>query len=47
MNTMTHEGSTARVEFDERDGMFVGRLLGITDVICFHGETVAEHIANR
>lgn len=42
MNTMTHKGYTARVEFDERDGIFVGRLLGITDVIGFHGETVAE-----
>jgi predicted HicB family RNase H-like nuclease len=42
MNTMTYKGYTARVEFDERDAIFAGRLLGITDVIGFHGETVAE-----
>lgn len=42
MNTMTHKGYTARVEFDERDAIFAGRILGIADVIGFHGETVAE-----
>lgn len=42
MNTMTHRGYTARVDFDERDGIFVGRVLGVRDAISFHGETVAE-----
>jgi predicted HicB family RNase H-like nuclease len=42
MNTMTHKGYTARVEFDERDAVFAGRILGISDAIGFHGETVAE-----
>lgn len=42
MNTMTYKGYTARVELDERDAIFVGRLLGITDVIGFHGDTVAD-----
>ena len=42
MNTMTHSGYTARVEFDERDNIFVGRVLGIRTMISFHGETVAE-----
>ncbi|QXL84748.1 type II toxin-antitoxin system HicB family antitoxin [Comamonas sp. NLF-1-9] len=42
MNTMTHKGYTARVGFDERDAIFAGRILGIADVIGFHGETVAE-----
>ena len=42
MNIMTHEGYTARVEFDERDNIFVGRILGIRNIISFHGETVAE-----
>ena len=42
MNTMTHKGYTARIEFDERDAIFAGRILGIADVIGFHGETVAE-----
>lgn len=42
MNAMTHKGLTARIEFDERDGIFVGRVLGVRDIIGFHGETVAE-----
>lgn len=41
MNTMTHKGYSARVEFDERDNIFVGRVLGIRMMISFHGETVA------
>ena len=42
MNTMSHMGYTARVELDERDNIFVGRILGIRTIISFHGETVAE-----
>lgn len=42
MNTMTHKGYTARIEFDERDSIFVGRVLGLHAIISFHGETVAE-----
>ena len=42
MNTMNHKGYTARVEFDERDSIFVGRVLGLHAMISFHGETVAE-----
>jgi predicted HicB family RNase H-like nuclease len=41
MNTMTHKGYTARIEFDERDGIFVGRVLGLSAMISFHGETLA------
>jgi predicted HicB family RNase H-like nuclease len=42
MNTMTFKGYTARVEYDERDNIFVGRILGIHGIISFHGETVTE-----
>lgn len=42
MSTMTHKGYTARVDFDERDNIFVGRVLGVRDAISFHGDTVAE-----
>ena len=42
MNTMSHKGYTARVEYDERDNIFVGRILGIRSIISFHGETVSE-----
>lgn len=42
MNTMTHQGYTARIAFDERDNIFVGRILGLRQMISFHGETVAQ-----
>src|SRR5437867_13221013 len=42
MNTMSHKGYIARVEYDERDNIFVGRILGIRSIISFHGETVGE-----
>lgn len=42
MNTMTYKGYTARIDFDERDGIFVGRILGLRAIISFHGETVSE-----
>jgi predicted HicB family RNase H-like nuclease len=41
-NTMTYKGYVARVEFDPRDEIFVGRVLGIEDRISFHGGTVAK-----
>ena len=42
MNTMSYRGYTSRIEFDERDNIFIGRVLGIRAIISFHGETVAE-----
>ena len=39
-NSMTYESYTAKIEFDDRDNIFVGRVLGIEDVIIFHGTTV-------
>jgi len=42
VNTMTFKGYTARVEYDERDNIFVGRILGIRSIISFHGATVAR-----
>lgn len=42
MNTMTYQGYTARVEYDERDNILVGRVLGLRAMISFHGETVGE-----
>lgn len=42
MNTMSHRGYTARVELDDRDSIFVGRILGIRSIISFHGKTVAK-----
>ena len=42
MSAMNFKGYTARIEFDERDNIFVGRVLGIPTIISFHRETVAE-----
>lgn len=42
MNTMTYKGYTARIEFDDANGILVGRLLGIRDVVGFHADNVAE-----
>ncbi len=42
MNAMTYKGFSARVEYSEDDGCFVGHIVGIRDVIGFHGESVAE-----
>jgi predicted HicB family RNase H-like nuclease len=38
VNTLTYKGYTARIDFDERDNILVGRLLGINDVIGFHAD---------
>ena len=49
MNSMSYKGYTARIEFDERDDIFVGRVLGVRDIISFHADSVvalrAEFVA--
>lgn len=42
MNTMSYKNYTARIEFDGRDNIFVGRVLGLDIIISFHGESVTE-----
>jgi len=42
MNTLVYKGYSARVEFDDEDGLFFGRIAGINDGVHFHGETVEE-----
>lgn len=42
MNTMKHKGYTARIDYDPRDDLFVGRVLGLRAIVSFHGATVAE-----
>lgn len=39
---MNYKGYTACIEFDERDDIFVGRVLGVRDIISFHSASVAE-----
>lgn len=41
-NSLTYKGFSARIEFDARDNLFFGRLLGIEDIVSFHGESVSE-----
>lgn len=42
MNKLTYKGYTARIDFDDRDNILVGRLLSIKDVIAFHADNVAD-----
>ena len=37
---MIYKGYSARVEFDDDDGIFTGRLAGIRDGVGFHADTV-------
>ncbi len=41
-NVMNYRGYSARVEFDPRDNIFWGKVLGIADTITFEGATVAQ-----
>ena len=42
MNTLVYKGYTARIEFDYRDNILIGKLLGIGDLISFHADNVPE-----
>ncbi len=42
MNMLKHNDYIARVEFDDEDRIFVGRLVGIDSIVTFHGSTVDE-----
>ena len=42
MSTMTYKNYAARIEFSAEDGLFVGHIAGIKDIIGFHGESVQE-----
>lgn len=39
-NTMTYKGYTALVEYSAEDACLVGRVVGVGDVIGFHGDSV-------
>lgn len=42
MNVMHYKDYSARIEYSDQDGCFVGHLAGIRDVVGFHGESVSE-----
>jgi predicted HicB family RNase H-like nuclease len=46
INAMSYKGYTASMAFDPDDKIIVGRVLGIDDIISFHGESVAEFEAS-
>ena len=39
---MTYKEYSARIEFDDHDRLFYGEVLGIRDVVTFHGRSVRE-----
>ena len=42
MNTMNYKGYAAQIDYSEDDGCFVGHIAGISDIVGFHGDSVAE-----
>ena len=41
-STLSYRGYAATVQFDARDGIFWGKVLGLVDRITFEGKTVEE-----
>ena len=42
MSMMNYKGYGASIEYSQEDEAFIGRILGIVDIITFHGESVDE-----
>jgi predicted HicB family RNase H-like nuclease len=42
MNDMSYKGYTAKIEYSAEDSCLVGHILGIQDIVGFHGDSVAE-----
>lgn len=41
-NILTYKGYSARVEFDDEDGIFFGQVAGLRDGIGFHADSVSD-----
>lgn len=41
-NTMTYKGYHAKIEYDNEDCIFVGKVSGLSDSLNFHGSSVKE-----
>ncbi|MDR1778098.1 MAG: type II toxin-antitoxin system HicB family antitoxin [Desulfovibrio sp.] len=39
---MEYKGYTARIHYSEEDGCYVGKIVGIQDIVVFDGETLEE-----
>lgn len=42
MNTMSYKGYSARIEYDDEDGILTGQIAGIRDGVGFHAGSVEE-----
>ncbi|MEZ4657370.1 MAG: hypothetical protein R2911_07345 [Caldilineaceae bacterium] len=42
MKPMAYKGYVARIGYSGEDELFVGRIVGICDIVTFHGESVNE-----
>jgi len=42
MKPMLYNGYSARIEYSDEDGLLIGHIAGIRDVIGFHAESVPE-----
>ena len=42
MSSMNYKGYSARIEYDDEDEIFFGRIAGIRDGVGFHADTVAD-----
>ena len=42
MNSMKYNGYVSKIEFSDEDECFVGHLVGINDIVGFHGVSVDE-----
>ncbi len=42
MITTTYRGHIANAEYSKEDECYVGHLVGIKDIVGFHGESIAE-----
>lgn len=43
---MEYNGYHAKVEYDDEDGIFVGTVIGLNDILGFHGTSVDELAAS-
>jgi len=39
---MQYKGHAARIEYDDEDGLFFGRIAGLRDGVGFHADTVED-----
>ena len=41
MRSMTYKDFNATIEFDTDDQIFIGRIIGVRDIVSFHANTLA------